>query len=584
MQKTVSFLLQILLLLPVCYGYSFKDNKRQLAPQWEEISLSFSSEFEYHNPYMDVEMHAVFIHDNGTTLVRPAFWDGGNTWKIRFASPLDEGNWRYTTYCSDQNNTGLHNQKAVIEATGYEGNNNLIKNGFLKMSPGHRNIIHANGHPFVLAADTPWALPFRGTIETVGIYAADRQEKGFNAALLMSLMPDREVEGPRDRESVGGFDVAFEDLPEGHITRMNISYFQYLDKLIDILIDHGIVPVYQPVFHGWGWKGGNALGRDMDPVEYAGYCRYLVARYGARPSIWLVCGDGYGNNPGVKEGGEEIGKWDAYRHPAGLHYNPFDFWCPEGWGGTECFHENSVHQDAWWLDFQWCQTGHEGEHLPEKVYRMYYNEPVKGVANGESSYEAMGEDQEKAAGWWQGHQAWLQFTSGGTMGHVYGAGALWNWKLFPDEPGWTVWADGNDLSWKEALDLEGANYVGIFGRILRNYDITDIQLRHDLAGGELMLARPGELYICYLPEGGPVSVEGVGPDLPYRWYDPKSGERGEELQTRNGNFSAPGNGPRVLIIGSPFYKYTTPSGTDQQPEEGPARSPYMAARTLESDH
>jgi hypothetical protein len=129
------------------------------------------------------------------------------------------------------------------------------------------------------------------------VYADDRQSKGFDAVLLMSIQPDRRATGPRDRTSVGGFDVGFEDLPSGHINQMNVSYFQYMDKLMSILVDHGIVPVYQPVFQGYGWKGLGALGRDAVPAEYARYCRYLVARFGASPAIWLVGADRTGLEP-----------------------------------------------------------------------------------------------------------------------------------------------------------------------------------------------------------------------------------------------------------------------------------------------
>ena len=105
-----------------------------------------------------------------------------------------------------------------------------------------------------MIGDTPWALPWRGTIETVTEYAINRQERGFNTALLMSLQPDRGATGPGNRTEDGGFDVAFDDLKDGHINKPNPTYFQYLDTLRNILTDHGIVPVFQPVFHGWGWK------------------------------------------------------------------------------------------------------------------------------------------------------------------------------------------------------------------------------------------------------------------------------------------------------------------------------------------
>jgi hypothetical protein len=57
----------------------------------------------------------------------------------------------------------------------------------------------------------------------------DRQAKGFNAVLLMSVQPDMGARGPRDRSADEGFDVGFEDLPDGHINQLNPAYFQYLD-------------------------------------------------------------------------------------------------------------------------------------------------------------------------------------------------------------------------------------------------------------------------------------------------------------------------------------------------------------------
>jgi hypothetical protein len=55
----------------------------------------------------------------------------------------------------------------------------------------------------------------------------------------------------------------------------------------------------------------------VPPAEYARYCRYLVARYGARPAIYLVGADGSGDEPQVSAGGKEIEHWDDYRQPTG---------------------------------------------------------------------------------------------------------------------------------------------------------------------------------------------------------------------------------------------------------------------------
>jgi hypothetical protein len=544
-------LFSMLSLLLVLFSCSDKE-ETVIAPQWQEVIISFNSQVEYTNPYTDVDMWVEFVHVNGDKITRPAYWDGESIWKVSFASPLDEGVWNFTTYCSDETNAGLHGVIGHVRCAPYEGKNQLVKNGLLRMSSGKRTVVHANGRPFLVVGDTPWALPFRGTTESAGIYAKDRQDKGFNVALLMTLQPDKGATGPRDRISDGGFDVAFEDLVDGHLTKINISYYQYLDSLVQILLDHEIVPVYQPVFHGFGWKGLDLLGWDMDPAEYTRYCRYLVARYGAKHAIWLVSGDSHGRDKGVIEGGEEIEKWDAYAQPTGLHYSPFDSYAPEWWNKDKkeeyVPHYNRINQEADWLDFQWCQTGHDGKHIPHKVFQMYDNQPSKAVLNGEPTYEAM-QNPEKAAGWWQGHEAWLNFTSGGTMGHVYGAAGLWQWKLSPNEPGWPSWADGIGLSWKESIGLEGSKFMGYFANILRGYDITDIERSHDLAEGKLLLSHPGKLYICYLPEGGTVNIKGVEQNIAYKWYDPRTGEAQWQLMTLGESFEAPDNNPWVLIIG-----------------------------------
>lgn len=235
------------------------------------------------------------------------------------------------------------------------------EHGFWRMSPGGRSLVHADGAPALLVADTAWALPWRATEEQVRTYAADRSGKGFNAALVMTVQPDMGVTGPRDRTADEGFGVAFDDLPEGRLERLDPAYFRYLDRLVAILVEHGIAPVLQPVFHGFGWKGKGTAGRVVPPQDYARYCRYLVARYGARPAVYPVGADGAGTEPQIAAGGAEVEAWDAYRQPTGIHYRPHAV--------------NRASQDADWLDFQWCQTGHTGEHGPERVADMWRNEP-----------------------------------------------------------------------------------------------------------------------------------------------------------------------------------------------------------------
>lgn len=478
------------------------------AQPWREVEITLAAAQEYGNGYTDVDVWADFTHDDGTIVRRPAFWDGGRTWRIRFASPRGDGRWTWRAFSSVVD-AGLSGPTGVVVcAAGETPANRFHRHGFWRMSPGKRSLIHADGRAAILAGDTAWGLPWRATHAECAVYAADRQAKGFNAVLLMSVQPDMGARGPRDRTADEGFDVGFEDLPDGHINRLNPAYFQYLDGLSAILAEHEIVAVWQPVFHGFGWKGLQTAGPVVPPAEYARYCRYLVARCGARPAIYLVGGDGSGREPQIAAGGQEVERWDAYQQPAGIHYRPHIV--------------ANASQDADWLDFQWCQTGHSGEHVPERVADMGRNLPVKAVANGEPTYEHGGR-QGRAAGWWQGHEAWSNLCAGGTMGVVYGAGSLWQWAHRGDEPGQSDFFLAPGAGWREALDFEGSRYVGLVARILDGLPTADMAPNWEVTLGRRGLLVPGKLFICYSDDGGPLLI--FGDDVPdrYRIVDPRTG-------------------------------------------------------------
>jgi hypothetical protein len=476
---------------------------------WQAVELTFAAEQSYANPYTDIDVFVRFRHESGVELLRPAYWDGENRWKVRFASPLGAGGWQWES-ASAPRDPGLDGQRGQLRVEPVDSGNRFQRHGFWRIPPGSRNLVHADGTPALLVADTAWALPWRATHAECKVYAHDRQAKGFNAALLMSVQPDRHARGPRNRTDHDGFDVGFEDLPDGHINQINVAYFQYLDGLVDTLCLHEIVPVWNPIFHGYGWKGLDVAGVVIPPVEYARYCRYLVARYGAQPAIWLVAADGDGLAPGVDPGGWEIERWDVYGQPTGIHYAPHQ----DPW----------AYQDRPWLDFQWCQTGHNGEHVPQRVAMMWEKRPVKAIANGEPTYEEIGEPG-RAAGWWQGHEAWNNLTAGGTMGVVYGAGSLWQWRRDTQEEH-QEWCMARHAGWREALDFAGSRYVGILARIFNGLPFADMAPDHRHTYGRAGLLVPGKLFLVYLPNGGPLQLEQTRKDeLPrqYRVIDPTEG-------------------------------------------------------------
>ena len=505
---------------------------------WQETEFTLQAAQPHAQPYTAVEVWADFQHENGLTLRRPAFWDGGQTWKVRFASPGLTGRWTFKTDASvnDPGLKGLQHELQVIARPAEHPAHLFYDHGFWRMSPGHRNFIHADGTPALLVADTPWAMPFRASPDQVRVYAADRQRKGFNAALLMTVQPDMGATGPRSRTEDHGFDVAFEDLPQGHLNDLNPTYFQTLDELLGILVEHEIVPVLQPAFHGYGWKGQRTVGKVVPGDEYARYCRYLVARYGARPAVYLIGADGHGHEPGIVAGGQEVHTWDAYAQPTGMHYAPAML--------------ANAHQDADWLDFQWCQTGHLGDHVPERVADMWRNQPAKGVANGEPTYENHG-GAAHADGWWQGHEAWSNLCAGGTLGVVYGAGSLWQWRLHSHEEGFYWVTQAPEAGWREALDFSGATHVGLLGRILHGLPVTDMTPNWLVGYGARGLFVPDELYIAYQHHGQPFHVwHDAGVPFLYRVVNAQTGEvlhQGHRADVNNIIPGLPGT-PTVTIL------------------------------------
>jgi hypothetical protein len=54
---------------------------------------TFHSQAIYPNPFVDVTLDVIFTGPDGISMRVPAFYDGGQTWKVRF-NPPQPGNWQ----------------------------------------------------------------------------------------------------------------------------------------------------------------------------------------------------------------------------------------------------------------------------------------------------------------------------------------------------------------------------------------------------------------------------------------------------------------------------------------------------------
>jgi hypothetical protein len=66
--------------------------------QWTSHEITLTSQSSYDNGYTDIDVWAHFTNGKGDTLIRPAFWDGGNIWKIRFTPPDAGTTWSWEVF------------------------------------------------------------------------------------------------------------------------------------------------------------------------------------------------------------------------------------------------------------------------------------------------------------------------------------------------------------------------------------------------------------------------------------------------------------------------------------------------------
>ena len=127
------------------------------------------------------------------------------------------------------------------------------------------------------------------------VYAADRQAKGFNAVLLMTVQPDMRAVGPRDRTARRRLRRRLRGPAGG-------THQPAEPRLLPVPRRADRHPAWSTTSSRCCSRSSTASagrvstspGPVVPPDEYARYCRYLVARYGARPAIYLVGADGTG--------------------------------------------------------------------------------------------------------------------------------------------------------------------------------------------------------------------------------------------------------------------------------------------------
>jgi hypothetical protein len=487
---------------------------------------SYASGKAYPDPFNEIELDVAVTGPGGPFRV-PAYWAGGNEWRVRFAAP-QPGTYEFETVCSDAANADLHGQKGTLEVSAYSGGNPLLARGPLRVSADRRHFEHADGTPFFWLGDT-WWMGFTRRLrwpEDFQLLAADRAAKGFTVIQIVAgLYPDMPAFDERGANEAG---LAW----EADFARVNPAYSDMADLRVQWLVRVGLVPC---IVGCWGyylpWMG-------LEKMKQ--HWRYLIARWGAYPVVWCLAGEGAmpyylsktkeqdkaGQIAGWTELGRYVRQTDPYRRPVTIH--PTD-------RGRDQVEDDSV------LDFDMLQTGHGGyDSIPNTIRTLIAQrrrEPTMPVLVGEVNYEGIihgtGGETQRLAFW--------GCMLSGAAGHTYGANGIWQMNTraqpFGPSPHGATWGD---QPWEDAYRLPGSEQLGLAKSLFQRYpwwrfqphqEWVDPRAGEDDYFGPYAAGIPEQVRVIYLyrPDAPwraqPTKVTNVEPDVRYRasFFDPRRG-------------------------------------------------------------
>jgi chitodextrinase len=166
-------------------------------------------------------------------------------------------------------------------------NNVAQTNKFVSaISSNGRFFVDQSGLPILIKGDSPWAMFSDVSPAQVENWATNRQNHGFNAAIV-SLVGSATNGGPSNSGATYDGVLPFVG---GNITTWNEAYWTRMDSYLTSLKNHGITAFLYPM-DGWNTLSGASFSGKSTADTYT-YGRMVATRYANYPNIvWMVGGD-----------------------------------------------------------------------------------------------------------------------------------------------------------------------------------------------------------------------------------------------------------------------------------------------------
>jgi hypothetical protein len=461
--------------------------QKELSDAYRQSLPDVPGGINHSSAYAQVTFTGVGGAAQGRRCVVPAFWDGGRTWKARFAPPA-AGRWTYATQAAD---SSLGATSGTLECTNWtepEKQDNPLRRGFLRVASAGpragRYFTYADGTPLLWLGDTWW----------------DWAKPGIKFESFKTLVDDRAAKG----FTVGQLRFSSGAMLTGAATQINLEEIRRVERMIAYANSRGITVWIQ------AWWGGEALGK-LGPEPVRRWWRYTVQRLAAYHVVWVLAGEYNMDNYGGlglrfwEDLAATIRREDPFGHMVSAHPTPPSW--ERGMAAPQ-WSTADVPSLQPLFDFNQSQVGHgrwANEMIPSVVSAAYAHAPAKPIVVTEPWYEfvegsAPAEDIR--------YGAWAAILSG-AAGHSYGGGNVW-WANVPEAP-------HRDQTWphepnfeKNTLDYPGARSLAVLARFLRGLDWWRLEPHPELISGapsRLCAAVPGQEYLVYLRWGGLARVD-----------------------------------------------------------------------------
>jgi hypothetical protein len=223
--------------------------------QWDTYEVGLKTAETYENPFVEVSLSAVWTHpDSGRSLTVNGFYEGDNTWRIRFM-PGELGAWRYVTESSDPALDGQRGEITCTRPTASYLHGPLRADGY--------HFVHADGtRPYLVS--TRLSCHFSTPAVWEGVIGHLKAHR-INRVLFI----------------IGGMHGTVKDLyGEGpDFSRYNTTAFRKIDAFIDALRRADVIA--SPYFYYFNDGTQHNLTEDQDRA----FIRYGMARFGAYANV-----------------------------------------------------------------------------------------------------------------------------------------------------------------------------------------------------------------------------------------------------------------------------------------------------------